>query len=59
MAHLCFMCTSVSHTLLSECPSAPVSQQQHVVECWWEGAAFTAIAPVSASVPKQEALLSE
>jgi len=47
------------------CQSAPllpsVTQQQHVMECWWEGSASAAI-PLTATwadIIRQEALLSE
>jgi len=46
VTHLCFIHTSMSETA-SLLPS--VTQQQHVMEYWWEGAASTAIPPTSAS----------
>ena len=45
-----------SHALLCQtpfCHSTPllpsVTQKQHVMQCWWEGSAYTAITPISAS----------
>ena len=44
MPHFCFICTSMSDTILSDCPSAAVTQQQNVMEYWWKG-------PVAATIP--------
>ena len=44
MANVCFMHTSMSNAIVSDCPSAAsVTQQQNVTEYWWEDSASTAI----------------
>jgi len=48
---LCFLCTFLSHTILSDCPSAAIC---HTATCYGmgylqEGSASTAIPPISAS----------
>ena len=50
MTHLCFIHTSISDTILSDCPLLPsVTQQQRVTEYWWEGSACPAVPPTSTS----------
>jgi len=48
--HLCLIHTSMSDTILSDCPLLPpVTQQQNVTEYWWEGSASSAMPPASTS----------
>jgi len=42
MTPLCFICTSMSDSILSDCPSAAI-WQKHVTEYWWEGSTSTAL----------------
>jgi len=48
VTHLCFICSSMSDAILSDCPLLPsVTQQQHVMECCWEGSVSSAITSTS------------
>jgi len=50
VTHLCFISTSMSDIILSGCPSAAICQMATTcMDYWWEGSAFTAISPTSAS----------
>ena len=50
MTHLCFICTSVSDTILLDCPLLPsVTWQQNVVYYCCEVSSSTAMIPTSAS----------
>ena len=50
VTHLCFIHTSVSGTILLDCPLLPSdTQQQYVREYWWEGSTSIAIPPTSTS----------
>ena len=53
MTHLCFIRTSVSDHILSDCPSAAVTWQQNVAEYWWERSTSTAIQLRSSSAVDQ------
>ena len=48
---LCFICTSTLYTVLSDCAPllSSASQQQNVMEYWWEGSTSAAVSPASAS----------
>jgi len=50
VTHLCFILTSMSDTIVSECPSAAIChEQQNVMEYCWKGSPSTAIPPTSIS----------
>jgi len=64
-AHLCFLHTSMSDSMLSHCaPLLPsVTQQQHVMGYWWDGSTCAAVTPTSScdlvGQHNKTALLSE
>jgi len=48
VAHLCFIRTSMSDVILSDCPSAAICHTQHVMGYGWKGSTSNAIPPTSA-----------
>jgi len=43
VAHLCFICTSMSDGILSDCPSTAICHTTTKTEYWWENIRSTSI----------------
>lgn len=49
VSHLCYICTSTSDPILSDCSAAICHWQENVTKYWWEGSTSSAIPPTAVS----------